>query len=101
MVTALSASQKAAPQPQNTFLLVQEIVDEVNYNRLTHNIEGMHTLCLGSADKVRLIFSEETPAALSRKVFQGLDRESKATLLLLCNSGFSPGCLLTPSSHTA
>lgn len=97
MLNALSASPGAAPQPQNTFLLVQEIVDEDNYTRLTNNVQTLHTLCVGGTDKVRLIFSDEAPGSLSRKVFQGLDQNSKATLLLLSNSGFSPNSFITPS----
>jgi hypothetical protein len=97
MVNALSASRKAAPQPQNTFLLVQEIADEANYNRLTNNVEGLHTLCIGGSDKVRLIFTDDPPAALSEKVFCGLDPQSKAMLMLLAKTEFSPDCLQTPS----
>ncbi len=97
----LPVSQKAAPEPQNTFLLVQEIVDEENYNRLTRNIESLHTLCVGGTDKVRLIFSNEPPASLSRRVFNGVDRRSKATLVLLSGAGFSPAGALTPASGDA
>ena len=92
---------KAATEPQNTFLLVQEIVDEENYDRLTHNVESLHTVCLGESDKVRLIFSAETPASLSQKVFNGVDRRSKATLLLLSNSGFCPAGPLTAATVNA
>src|SRR5512140_618036 len=92
------ASQRAAPEPQNMFLLVQEIVDEENYNRLTRNVEALHTVCVGGTDKVRLIFSNEPPATLSKKVFSGVDCRSKATLVLLSNGGFSPATLLTAAS---
>ncbi len=92
MLNALSGSQSAAPQPQNTFLLVQEIVDEDNYVRLTRNLQSLHSLCLGESDKVRLIFSSDAPEALSQKVFKDVDRESKAMLMLLSESGFSPKC---------
>ncbi len=98
---SLPVSEKAAPEPQNTFLLVQEIVDEENYNRLTRNVESLHTVCLGGSDKVRLIFSNEPPASLSQKVFNGVDRRSKATLVLLSNNGFSPACALTASTANA
>lgn len=102
MLNALSTSPGAAVhQPHNTFLLVQEIVDEVNYNRLTENVQSMHTLCVGGTDKVRLIFSDDTPGSLSRKIFEGLDRNSKATLLLLSSSGLSPGSCLAPSQSLA
>ena len=94
----LPGSEKAAPEPQNTFLLVQEIVDEENYNRLTRNVELLHTVCVGGTDKVRLIFSNEPPSTLSQKVFSGVDRRSKATLVLLSNAGFSPATLLTVAS---
>ena len=93
------ASPSAASQPQNTFLLVQEIVDEDNYKRLTRNVQPLHTLCLGGSDKVRLIFSNEAPATLSQKVFNGLDRQSKAMLVLLSNNGFSPSSMLTPAAR--
>ncbi len=63
----LPGSEKAALEPQNTFLLVQEIVDEENYNRLTRNVEPLHTVCVGGTDKVRLIFSNEPPSTLSQK----------------------------------
>ncbi len=101
MVNALSSSQKAAPEPHNTFLLVQEIVDEENYNRLTRNVQCLHTVCVGGSDKVRLIFSDEPPAAVSQKVFNGLDKRSKATLVLLSNCGFSPGNIFTSGTVTA
>jgi len=90
-----SSLQSAAPVPQNTFLLVQEIVDEENYNRLTRNLQSLHTLCVGGTDKVRLIFSSEPAASLSQKIFSGVDPRSKATLLLLSNSGFSPAVTRT------
>ncbi len=96
MLNALSP--QAAPQPHKTFLLVQEIVDEVNYNRLTSNVRELHTLCLGSNDKVRLIFSDEAPERLSKKVFHGLDRQSKAMLMLLCERGLSPNSVMTPGT---
>ena len=94
-MNALPSLPSVAPQPQNTFLLVQEIVDEDNYNRLTANVHDLHTLCVGT-DKVRLIFTDEPPATLSRKVFNGVDRNSKAMLVLLSNTGFSPGSLMSP-----
>ncbi len=99
MSNASSGSQNAAPDPQHTFLLVQEIVDEENYNRLTRNVESMHTVCVGGTDKVRLIFSNEPPATLSQKVFRGVDHHSKAMLVLLSNCGFSPGTMLTSSAN--
>ena len=101
MVNALLAWQQAAPERHNTFLLVQEIVDEENYNRLTRNVESLHSLCVGGTDKVRLIFSDEPPAALSQRVFNGLDEHSKAALVLLSNCGFSPGSWLTAGSVNA
>jgi hypothetical protein len=96
MLNALSAIKQIAAQPEHTFLLVQEIVDEANYNRLTSNLQNLHTLCLGGSDKVRLVFSDETPAKLSAKVFDGLDPRSKATLLLLSEAGFGPASVLGP-----
>ncbi len=96
MLNALSATKQTAPQPEHTFLLVQEIVDEANYNRLSSNVQNLHSLCLGGSDKVRLIFSNETPAKLSAKVFDGLDPRSNATLLLLSESGFRPESVLGP-----
>ncbi|HEY5914444.1 MAG TPA: hypothetical protein VJA21_27965 [Verrucomicrobiae bacterium] len=101
MLNALTASQTTAPEPQNTFLLVQEIVDEENYNRLSRNVESLHTLCVGGTDKVRLIFSDEPAATISRKVFNGVDHHSKAMLLLLSHGGFSPGSILTAGNTTA
>jgi hypothetical protein len=98
MLSAISGSHRAAPEPQNTFLLVQEIVDEENYLRLTNNLESMHTLCVGGSDKVRLIFSQEPPATVSEKVFQGVAQHSRAVLLLLSNCGFSPATISTPTS---
>ena len=98
MATVLTRSQKAAPELHNMFLLVQEIVDEENYNRLTRNVESFHTLCVGGSDKVRLIFSDESPASVSQKVFEGLDQRSKVTLVLLSNAGFSPACFTTAGS---
>jgi hypothetical protein len=99
MLNALAST--AASQPRNTFLLVQEIVDEVNYNRLTENIRGLHTLCLGESDKVRLVFSDDPPDRLSMKVFDGLDRQSKALLMLLCDRGVSPRSMMTPAGLRA
>ncbi len=99
MLNALSACSSAATQPQKTFLLVQEIVDETNYNRLTNNVQGLHSICVGGTDKGRLIFSHETAASLSKKIFAGLDQRSKAMLLLLCDSGFSPSSVLTPADQ--
>lgn len=96
-----SGSQKMVPEPHRTFLLVQEIVDEENYTRLTHNLESFHTVCVGGTDKVRLIFSDEPPATLSEKVFQGLNERSKVTLVLLSNFGFSPACVPTTVSGNA
>jgi hypothetical protein len=90
MLNPLLASQSAAPQPQSTFLLVQEIMDEDNYVRLTRNLRALHSLCLGESDKVRLIFSDEPAAKLSEKVFKDVDRESKAMLVPLSDFGFSP-----------
>ncbi len=101
MLNAFSASQPAAPEPQNTFLLVQEIVDEENYNRLTRNVESLHTLCLGGNDKVRLIFSNDPPATLSQRVFNGVDEHSKAMLVLLSNCGFSPHSLLSTATASS
>ena len=102
MLNTLSTSPGAAVLPHNTFLLVQEIVDEVNYNRLTENVQSLHTLCVGDTDKVRLIFSDDTPGSLSQKIFQGLDQHSKATLLLLSTSALCPGsCVAPPPSMTA
>ncbi len=98
---SLPVLQKSAPEPQNTFLLVQEIADEENYIRLTRNVESLHTLCVGGTDKVRLIFSNEPPASLSRKVFSGVDRRSKATLMLLSSAGFSPAGTPSPASGDA
>ncbi len=96
-----SGSQKREPEPHKTFLLVQEIVDEENYNRLTRNLASFHTVCVGGTDKVRLIFSDEPPATLSEKVFEGLNERSKVTLVLLSNFGFSPACALTTGSGSA
>ena len=98
MANALSGSPKAAPEPHNMYLLVQEIVDEDNYDRLTLNLAALHTVCVGGTDRVRLIFSDEPPASVSERVFEGLDHHSKVTLVLLSNSGFSPACLLTARS---
>jgi hypothetical protein len=97
-MNALPTSPNVAPQVQNTFLLVQEIVDEDNYNRLTANVHDLHTLCVGN-DKVRLIFTDEAPATLSQKVFNGVDRNSKAMLVLLSNNGISPGSLMSPMAR--
>jgi hypothetical protein len=100
MLNALLASQSAAPQAQNTFLLVQEIVDEPNYNRLTSNVQNLHTLCLGGSDKVRLIFTDEPPAAVSSKVFAGVDQNSKAMLVLLSDCALMPRAF-SPKSSSA
>jgi hypothetical protein len=94
----LSSSPPGASLPQNTFLLVQEIVDEENYDRLTRNLQSLHTMCVGGTDKVRLIFSNEPAANLSQKIFSGVDPRSKATLLLLSNCGFSPAVTRTAAS---
>jgi hypothetical protein len=98
MLNALSASQSAASQAQNTFLLVQEIMDEPNYTRLTSNVQNLHTLCLGGSDKVRLIFTEEPPAAVSQKVFDGVDQNSKAMLVLLSDCALSPKSFFSPAA---
>ncbi len=101
MLNPLFAAQKAAPQPLNTFLLVQEIVDEANYVRLTDNMRNLHTVCVGGSDKVRLIFSDDPPATLSEKVFNGMDPQSKVVLMLLASNGFSPECLQTSTVSTS
>ncbi len=75
------------------FLLVQEIVDEDNYNRLTNNLRGLHSICVGANDKIRLIFSDDELAELSRKVFAGVDPASKTMLVLLSDSALSPNSL--------
>jgi hypothetical protein len=93
MLNALTASQPALGQREHAFLLVQEIADEANYDRLTTNVKNLHTLCLSGNDKVRLIFSDETAASLSAKVFEGVDPRSKAMLLLLSESFFLPSTL--------
>ncbi len=94
MVSALSTPQSSALRAQNTFLLVQEIVDEPNYNRLTRNVQDLHTLCVGGSDKVRLIFTDEPLSAVSKKVFEGLDQNSKAMLILLSDCAFASKAFL-------
>jgi len=89
-MTTRSASTGATSNSENTFLLVQEIVDEENYNRLTANLRGLHSICLGGNDKVRLIFSPEPAGELSRKIFFGLAKDSKAMLVPLSDFGLSP-----------
>jgi hypothetical protein len=90
MMTTGSTLTAAALKPEHTFLLVQEIVDEENYNLLTANLRGVHSICLGGNDKVRLIFSPEEAAELSRKIFLGLAKGSKAMLVPLSDFGISP-----------
>lgn len=97
MTNALSPQRAAALQPQKIFLLVQEIVDEPNYLKLTNNVLPLHTLCVGETDKVRLIFSNEAPAKLSQMVFSGLDPNSKAMLMLISDSGIAPASVMTPT----
>ena len=100
MTTSWSASTAAAPNSETTFLLVQEIVDEENYNRLTDNLRGLHSICLGGTDKVRLIFSAESAPELSRRIFSGLSNHSKAVLVPISDFWFSPTSAVQQAAHS-
>ena len=74
----------------HTFLLVQEIPDEVTYNRLAENVRPFKSFPIGNGDKLRLIFSQESHAELAKRVFAGIDGRSKAFLVPISEVAAAP-----------
>ncbi len=76
--------------PTHTFLLVQEIPDEVTYNRLAENVRQFKSFPIGNGDKLRLIFSQESQADLAKRVFAGLEHNRYAFLVPISEVAAAP-----------
>ncbi len=76
--------------PTHTFLLVQEIPDETTYNRLTENVRLLKSFPIGTGDKLRLIFSQESETELAKRVFAGLEHNPHAFLVPISTEAAAP-----------